>query len=275
MISIAEGKTKIIIEDPRNRKEVRIKSKSDITAGDGMSRHSLSGKNVLATETTCNCFSLLNRLGVPTHFIRQVSADMFVAKRVRMIPLEIVVRRVAFGSYLKRNAYVKEGTVFKILPVEFFLKDDKYHDPMMIWNEKNQAFCFYDPKKPIEDGFIDDLELPFEKIVYLPRSEEEVNQLRKLAIETFLILEEAWAKQNVTLVDLKIECGHDMDGNLVVADVIDNDSWRIWPAGDKGQMKDKENYRNLVSRIEKPSMDDLQKIKDDYMWVAKKTKLFL
>lgn len=66
-----------------------------------------------------------------------------------------------------------------------------------------------------------------------------------------------------------------MDGNLVVADMIDNDSWRIWPAGDKGQMKDKENYRNLVSRIEKPSMDDLQKIKDDYMWVAKKTKLFL
>ncbi len=275
MISIAEGKTKIIIEDPRNRKEVRIKSKSDITAGDGMSRHSLSGKNVLATETTCNCFSLLNQRGVPTHFIRQVSADTFVAKRVRMIPIEMVVRRIAFGSYLKRNTYVKEGAVFKILPVEFFLKDDSHHDPMMIWNEQKQIFDFYDPKKPIENGFMDDLELPFEKIVYLPRSEEEINQLRKLAMETFLILEEAWAKQNVTLVDLKIECGHDMDGNLLVADVIDNDSWRIWPAGDKRQMKDKENYRNLVSKVEKPSMDDLQKIKDDYAWVSQKTKLFL
>jgi phosphoribosylaminoimidazole-succinocarboxamide synthase len=169
MISIAEGKTKIIIEDPRNRKEVRIKSKSDITAGDGMSRHSLSGKNVLATETTCNCFSLLNQRGVPTHFIRQVSADTFVAKRVRMIPIEMVVRRIAFGSYLKRNTYVKEGAVFKILPVEFFLKDDSHHDPMMIWNEQKQIFDFYDPKKPIENGFMDDLELPFEKIVYLPR----------------------------------------------------------------------------------------------------------
>jgi phosphoribosylaminoimidazole-succinocarboxamide synthase len=62
-------------------------------------------------------------------------------------------------------------------------------------------------------------------------------------METFLILEEAWAKQNVTLVDLKSVCGLDMDGNLLVADVIDYDSWRIWRAGDKRQMKDKENYR--------------------------------
>jgi phosphoribosylaminoimidazole-succinocarboxamide synthase len=80
----------------------------------------------------------------------------------------------------------------------------------------------------------------------------------------FVTLERAWAKVDVTLVDLKIEFGRDTRGNLVVADVIDNDSWRLWPGGDKNRMLDKQVYRNLPNVTEQ----DLQGIADRYALVA-------
>lgn len=80
----------------------------------------------------------------------------------------------------------------------------------------------------------------------------------------FGVLETAWSKLDVTLVDLKIEFGRDTAGNLLVADVIDNDSWRLWPDGDKNRMLDKQVYRNL----QKVTQEDLQGVADRYALVA-------
>ncbi len=95
---------------------------------------------------------------------------------------------------------------------------------------------------------------------------EELLVIQQKTRQVFEILEKAWGKQRVVLVDLKIEFGKDAQGNIIVADVIDNDSWRIWPDGDKSKMLDKQRYRDGK---------DLASIRDDYERVAEMTKFFL
>lgn len=258
---LAEGKTKIIWELPNN--EVIIESKDDITAGDGERRDAIANKATLATQTTSNCFALLNRAGIPNHFVERESDTTFRAKRVDMIPIELVARRIAYGSYLKRNPEVTEGTKFGEVALEFFAKDDANHDPLIMFDFENGVVRRYDPKKPISpESLLDETPLtesPFGV------TEEQANRLLQNTIDTFEVLEAAWADQNVTMVDIKIECGFTEDNQLVVADVIDNDSWRIWPGGDSSQMADKQLYRDGHS---------LDYVADRYAWVAEATNSF-
>ena len=106
---ISEGKTKIIFEYLNDETKVLIESKDDITAGDGISKITIEGKGALVTAITSNCFRLLNQKGVPTHFIAQADYHVLHTKRLRMIPIEIVTRRIAYGSYLKRHTYEPKG----------------------------------------------------------------------------------------------------------------------------------------------------------------------
>lgn len=264
---VAEGKTKIVWADEESEALVYVESKDDITAGDGAKRDIIENKRVLATTTTSNCFKLLNQHGIPTHFIKQVDERTFWAKRVEMIPLELVVRRVATGSYLKRRPDVMEGTVLPY-PVEFFVKDDANHDPLIIHDFASERFLFYNPKKPMKEGFLEErpmAEGDAEKWLKV------IPDLRRYAYLTFRALEEAWRELGVTLIDLKIECGWAPGSQLVVADVIDNDSWRIWPGGNKAEMKDKEVYRGLAES----TPDALGAIKKNYTWVAEQTGKFV
>ena len=154
-----------------------------------------------------------------------------------MLPVEQVMRRIATGSYLKRHPEVSEGTRFEPVLVETFLKDDARHDPQ-IW----------------EDDIIQ-MNLA---------TREEIAWMAQQGIRVFETLERAWASVDVTLVDLKIEFGRDPEGHLLVADVIDNDSWRLWPGGDKNRMLDKQIYRNL----KEVTPADLQTVADRYALVA-------
>ncbi len=259
-----EGKTKIVWET-NNPKVVLIESKDDITAGDGARRDTIEDKGVVATQTTVNCFKLLTSKKVPNHFIRQVGVTTFEAGKVSMIPIELVVRRVATGSYRKRRPDVAEGLVLPYV-VEFFYKDDVNHDPLVIHDLVSDRVLYFDPKQPLASGFLKEEPLANPSHVC-----HEMLVMKGLGLQTFKILEEAWEKLGVTLVDLKIECGVTADGEIVVADVIDNDSWRIWPGGDKAQMKDKEVYRGLAETTPKA----LGAIKDNYVWVAEQTRRFL
>ena len=232
-----EGKTKQIYADPDDKTLVYIVSKDQITAGDGVRRNELVGKSHWSTITTSNVFRLLNNAGVPTHFVRQIDDVTLLVKRCTMLPIEHVQRRLATGSYLKRHPEVSEGTRFDPVLVETFLKDDARHDPQ------------------ISSQDILNLKLA---------TQQEIEEMVGLGNRVFAVLEQAWATIDVTLVDLKIEFGRDMDGKLLVADVIDNDSWRLWPAGDKTRMLDKQVYRNLKN----VTAEDLQGIADRYALVA-------
>jgi phosphoribosylaminoimidazole-succinocarboxamide synthase len=259
---IAEGKTKIIWESG-NANEVLIENKDDITTGDGTRRDTIGGKAALATQTTSNCFRLLTRAGIPNHFIGQETERMFRAQKVAMFPIELVARRVAFGSYLRRNPDAESGARFANVEFEMFSKDDPNHDPMLVFDFQNGTVSRYAASAPIEEATrLDTVPIVESKFGL---TEEQMSLLTQLTTDTFEVLEAALADQQVTLVDLKMECGMTHEGEVVVADVIDNDSWRIWPGGDPDQMVDKQLYRDGWP---------LDYIADRYAWVAEATNRF-
>jgi len=268
---IAEGKTKIIWQDPDSADHVLIEGKPDITAGDGAKRDVIEGKDVLASTTTINIFRLLAAHGVTSHYVETVDERTFRARKLEMLPIEVVVRRIATGSYLKRDKVTPEGTRFDDLKVEFFFKDDARHDPLMLWHDDGY-FELHHPKRPVGEEQYENLEVGD----IIPGGTRELLEgtvmphQKQAAIKVFETLEAAWAGLGVTLVDFKIEFGMDGD-EVVLGDVIDNDSWRLWPGGDKAQRMDKDNYRELAESAESALAD----VKKKYAWVAEATTQFV
>jgi phosphoribosylaminoimidazole-succinocarboxamide synthase len=240
---LAEGKTKRIYAHPEDETLAYMVSKDQITAGDGARKHELAGKSRWSTTTAANVYQLLNEEGIATHFVQQVNDTTLLIRRCTMLPIEQVQRRIAAGSYLKRHPEVSEGTRFEPVLVETFLKDDARHDPQI------SVAQFISMR----------LATP-----------QEIEWMAAQGQRVFETLESAWAALDITLVDLKIEFGRDTAGSLLVADIIDNDSWRLWPAGDKTRMLDKQVYRNLPN----VTPDALQGIADRYTLVADLTGLF-
>jgi phosphoribosylaminoimidazole-succinocarboxamide synthase len=224
-VEIASGKTKVLYENPGHADQLVVVQTDNISAGDGARRNVIGGKGRLAAQTTARVFRLLNLCGLPTHYLSGGEDDdnnEMLVRRANMVPLEVVVRGVAAGSFVKRNPGVQRGMLLVPRVIEFFLKDDANHDPQI------------SPEEIISRGIA---------------SPVEVAAMSELARLTFDILSHAWRKRDVLLVDLKVEFGRLVAGNdkgqLVLADVIDNDSWRIWPQGREDRMLDKQIYRNL------------------------------
>ena len=119
---VTEGKTKKIHRLKGSADLVALVSKDDITAGDGAKHDVTSDKGRLANATTCNVFRLLKACGLPVAFEEQDSATSFIAPLCEMLPYEVVVRREAHGSYLKRHPHLSRGELFAKLIVEFYLK---------------------------------------------------------------------------------------------------------------------------------------------------------
>ncbi|MBV9148551.1 MAG: hypothetical protein JO024_01695 [Candidatus Eremiobacteraeota bacterium] len=249
-IEIARGKTKVLYEQP-GQPDVLVTAQTDsISAGDGARRNEISGKGRLAAQTTARVFRLLNLCGLPTHYMSGGEDDdnnEMLVRRCNMIPLEVVTRGVAAGSLIKRNPSLQRGALIVPRMVEFFFKDDANHDPLI----------------SIEEIISRNIATPV-----------EVGIMTEIARLTFEILAHAWRKRDTLLVDLKIEFGRltggENKGNLVIADVIDNDSWRIWPQGREELMLDKQLYRNLESV--KP--EDLERVKNAYEAVAEQVGTF-
>jgi phosphoribosylaminoimidazole-succinocarboxamide synthase len=227
-----EGKAKIIYatEEPD---KVILYFKDDTTAFDGLKKEVVAGKGEINAEITSLIFELLNKRGVPTHYIKKISNREILAKKVRIIPVEVVVRNYAAGSFTKRYG-IPEGTKLEKPLVETFWKNDELHDPLV---------C----AEHIELLKLADL--------------KDVKKMKEMALRVNEILKEFFATKDIVLVDFKLEFGKTDDGELVLADEITPDSCRLWDAKTKKKLdKDvfrrdlgdlREAYKELLSRIEK------------------------
>src|SRR5512141_95826 len=155
---VAEGKTKKIHAIKGSSGLVTVVAKDDITAGDGAKHDIIPDKGRLATATTSNVFRLLKACGLPVAFVEQDSAISFTAPKCQMLPYEVVVRREAHGSYLKRNPHLAKGQLFPQALVEFYLKTKDKNwkgkplvadDPFMQFTDDGKQIRLYNPAKPL------------------------------------------------------------------------------------------------------------------------------
>jgi phosphoribosylaminoimidazole-succinocarboxamide synthase len=241
---IARGKTKVLYELDGQPDVLVVQQQDGITARDGERRDVIEGKGRIAAQTTARVFRLLNLAGLPTHYLNGGEDDddnEMLVRRAQMIPLEVVVRGVAAGSLVKRRPGIQRGSLLIPRLIEFFIKDDANHDPQI------------DVDAIVSRGIA---------------TASEVATMQELARITYEILAHAWRRRDALLVDLKIEFGRvasgEGKGQLVIADVIDNDSWRVWPQGREELMLDKQLYRNLD--VVTPA--DLAQVRANYEQVA-------
>ena len=250
---IVEGKTKKVIAAKGFPGQALFVAKNDITAGDGQKHDIIPDKGRMATQTTCNVFRLLRACGLPVAFQEQVNSTTFRGILCKMLPLEVVVRREAHGSFLKCYPEFEKGHLFPQLVVQFFLKTTGKKwgshnlvcdDPLMEllnWEAGGlERINLYDPKLPMSS------QKPFLSLAVhdvFQGSDEwtRLEPIAQIARRTFLVLEKAWQLQGRKLVDFKVEFGLGANGQLLLADVIDNDSWRVL---DKGHYIDKQIYRD-------------------------------
>lgn len=284
-----EGKTKIVWEIKDDSKNVIIENKNDITAFDDPSfTKNFKTKAVYATTVTCRVFELLKRAGIPVAYVEQISSTEFVSPKCTMIPLEIVSRRFAVGSFLKRHPELindekeKAPHRFHSLVVEFFLKTTK---GKLFSDDGKLILEGLDPEKGEEDPFINNpyelnwklshsKKLSWEESSSLnktveaskilgKKSKEMVEEIKEIMKKVFLTLEGAWNNLGYRIIDMKIELGIDEEGNLMVADVIDNDSWRLRDAD--WQELSKEAFRQG---------EELDEVEKKYGFVASLSKSF-
>lgn len=245
---LTEGKTKIIYELVDRPSHVLIHSKDRITAGDGARSNELQGKASISNSTCSGIFALLKEAGMKSHFVEKLDETSFIAKKCHMIPIEFVMRRVATGSFLKRNPGVPEGHKFYPVKLEYFYKDDANHDPQ--WSGEQIVTAGIDCAGVVIKQY-------------------ELDIIGKMATCIFEILEKAWSLLNCSLIDMKIEFGVDCETKeLLLADIIDSDSWRLWPSGDRRLMKDKQVYRDLAE----VTPEALEIVKKNFAWIDERVK---
>lgn len=267
---LAEGKTKIIEEAGNG--EVLVRSKDDITAGDGAEHDVLDGKAAASTRTTCNIFELLERNGVRTHFVGRVDDVTFRARNVEMIPLELVARRYAAGSFRDRFPDLSDGAAFDELVFEVFEKDDANHDPLLDFDFDEGVLRRHVPNQKAAAAIGPDVGagdlIGEERLAasrYADVSPELFARLRSRTVSAFEVIEEAWKHHGGVYLDFKIECGFDREtGDLLVADVIDSDSGRL-RFGDVDMSK--QSYRDGTATLPeiKNRFDEVAALTDQFV----------
>ena len=211
LLKLAEGKTKVVYSFDNDK--ALLYFKDDITAGDGARHDVLPGKGVLNAQTSAYLFRVLEGKGVETHYVGMYDERTMIVKNLKMIPVEVVLRNIATGSIVKRLP-IKEGEVFDPPIVEFFLKDDQRHDPMLNYYH-------------------------MEHLKLMTREEARIAEEIMLKINE--VLYPLLKSKGLILYDFKVEFGR-LGNKLVVGDELTLDSMRVREEG-TGRILDKDLYR--------------------------------
>ena len=227
-----EGKAKRVYctEDP----ELLIVSyNDDATAFNGLKKGTISGKGVINNQMSILLMQKLEKAGVPTHFVEELSERETVVKKVSIVPLEVIIRNIAAGSFSKRYG-VAEGQVFDAPTIEFSYKNDDLGDPL------------------IND---------YHAIAMKLATPEEIETIKKYAFAVNEYLKGFWSSCGVTLVDFKLEFGKLSDGTIVLADEISPDTCRLWDS-ETGEKLDKDRFRRDMGGVEDAYAEVMKRLTD-------------
>ena len=219
-VQLYEGKAKKVFatEDPAL---VIVSYKDDATAFDGLKKGTITGKGAINNQMTNFLMQQLEKAGVPTHFVEELSERETVVKKVTIVPLEVIIRNISAGSFAKHYG-VEEGIVFDAPTIEFSYKNDDLGDPLI--NE-------------------------YHALALKLASKEEIEQIKKYAFAVNDVLKAFWSECGVTIVDFKLEFGRTSDGTIVLADEISPDTCRLWDSKTHEKL-DKDRFRRDMGGVE-------------------------
>lgn len=215
-----EGKAKKVYKTDDENLYI-VDYKDDATAFNGLKKGQIEGKGVVNNRMSNFLMQIIEKHGVPTHFVEELSDRETVVKKVSIVPLEVIVRNIAAGSFSKRLG-VEEGTPLKISTIEFSYKDDDLGDPL------------------IND---------YHAIAIGAATREEINQITDMTFKVNEVLKAYFKGVNIELVDFKIEFGRTADGKIILADEISPDTCRLWDA-DTHEKLDKDRFRRDMGNVE-------------------------
>lgn len=214
-----EGKAKKVFKTD-NPDVLIVDYKDDATAFNGEKKGTIVGKGVINNRMTNHIFGLLEKEGVPTHFVEELSGRETAVKNVQIVPLEVIVRNVAAGSFSKRLG-IPEGEKFEEPTIEFSYKNDALGDPL------------------INDHFARALNLA---------TWEEIETIKKYAFKVNEVLKAYFLQADIRLIDFKIEFGR-YHGEIILADETSPDTCRLWDVNTNEKL-DKDRFRRDLGNIE-------------------------
>ncbi len=233
---IYEGKAKkVFSHDDANK--VIIEFKDDATAFNALKKAKFEGKGKLNCLISARIFEILRKNNISTHFLRLKNENTIIAQKIKIIPLEIVLRNTAYGSLCKQTT-IKPGTILKKPLIDIYLKNDELNDPLIT-------------KDRIE----------LMKIL----SAKDLDFIIDLTLKINIILKSFFKKIQLQLVDFKLEFGYDFEDNIVLGDEISPDNCRLWDLNQKNDMivsLDKDRFRNDLGGLIEAYSEIYRRIND-------------
>ncbi len=225
-----EGKAKKVYatQDPDL---VIVSYKDDATAGNGAKRGTIAGKGVINNRMSNFLMQILQKEGVPSHFVEELNDRETLVKKVKILPLEVIIRNISAGSFAKRYG-VQEGIVFAEPTIEFSYKNDDLGDPLL--ND-------------------------YHAVALGLATWSEIDLVKKIAFKVNEVLKAYFKKLNVTLVDFKIELGKTSSGEIVLADEISPDTCRFWDST-TGEKLDKDRFRRDMGGVEDAYQEMMRRV---------------
>ena len=217
---IYEGKAKKVYKTDDPERYI-VDYKDDATAFNGLKKGTIAGKGIINNQMSNRLMQMIEQKGVPTHFVKELSERETLVKKVSIVPLEVIVRNIAAGSFSKRYG-VDEGMVFEEPVIEFSYKNDALGDPLL---NTDHALAL--------------------KVA----TRAEIDTIKSYALKVNSILKAFWAECGVTLVDFKLEFGKTTDGSIILADEISPDTCRLWDSA-TGEKLDKDRFRRDLGGVE-------------------------
>ncbi len=211
-----------------------VSYKDDATAFNGLKKGTIAGKGAINNRMSNFLMKMLEEKGIPTHFVEELSDRETVVKKVSIVPLEVIARNIAAGSLAKRLG-VEEGYPMKRTVLEFSYKNDDLGDPM------------------VNDYHILAMEFA---------TEEELETIKKMALDINAILREYLAADGIDLIDFKLEFGKTADGSIVLADEISPDTCRFWDSKTHEKL-DKDRFRRDMGGVEDAYQEVFKRILEE------------